>query len=148
MWQHRNAFTTTPKRSQKSAQTDDDCTGNDGIDEVARSLELHVAAEIISEKVIDDTPGKNVANHSEISIKKKQAPNKKKKRKLYNSLPTWRCKILEYTKVHNRSKVYENELRNMIEQLKDSTPVEVFEQCFLRNSRSHDQRKCRICYRM
>ena len=109
---------------------DDDCTGNVNIEDVAGSLELHVAAQISNEEVIDDTTGENAANHSEINFETKQAPNKK--RKLCNSVPTWRCKTPEYTKVHDRSKAYENNLMNMKEQLNGSTHVEVFEKYFLK----------------
>ena len=58
---------------------DDDCTGNVNIEDVAGSLELHVAAQISNEEVIDDATGENAANHSEINFETKQAPNKKEK---------------------------------------------------------------------
>ena len=56
---------------------DDDCTGNVDIEDVAGSLELHVAAQIASEEVNEDTARENVANYSEISGKTTQAPKKK-----------------------------------------------------------------------
>ncbi|VDK43964.1 unnamed protein product [Dibothriocephalus latus] len=64
---------------------DDDCTGNVDVDDVAGALELHVAAQIINDDVNDIETGET----PEVRAETRQAP---KKRKLSNSVPTWRSK--------------------------------------------------------
>ncbi|XP_014773929.1 uncharacterized protein LOC106871797 [Octopus bimaculoides] len=56
---------------------DDDCTGNADIEDVAGSFELHVAAQIVSEEVIENTTGEYVANYPEIGVETMHLPKKK-----------------------------------------------------------------------
>ena len=99
---------------------DDDCTGNVEVDDVAGTLELHVAAQIID----GDGKGKQL----EVRAEKSQPP--KKKRKLCNSEPTWRNKAPVYTKVHARSNGHEKLLQEMKEKLEGYSPLQVFEEIF------------------
>ena len=55
---------------------------------------------------------------------------KQGEKKLCSTVPTWRYKQPEYTKVYDHSEAYENNLLKMKEQLKGSTPVKVFEEIF------------------
>lgn len=89
----------------------DDCTGNVDDDDVAGTVDLHVAAQIINDDVNDNETGET----PEVRAETRQA---QKKIKLSNSAPAWCSKEPEYTKVHVRSNAYENSFLKIKEHLK------------------------------
>ena len=102
---------------------DDDCTEDIDTNEVAGTLELHTTVLNTDDDVNDNEAGKATEATTEKG-------NITKKRKLSQSIPKWRSKAPNYTKVHTRSNVYESNLMKMKEQLTDFSPVSVFEEVF------------------
>ena len=99
---------------------DDDCTEDVEIADVAGTLELQLTIEVVRSKwcYLSGIPSWSIAKTT------------KEKRKLFSTVPTWRYKQPEYTKVYDRSEAYENNLMKIKDQLKGSTPFKVFEEIF------------------
>ena len=93
-------------------------TGEAIIQDVPGTLELHTDHEI----------GENADMNEETAVSPLTTTNRRKKRKLCDSVPNWRYTEPQYTKVKERVASYSDHMKKMKEDLQFLTPVELFEQ--------------------